>query len=79
MFYLAAFPQFINATEAPGIAYILVATHSLINILWFSFLVLLIKRATHVTRSVRFKRWLNSITGFIFIGLGSKLALTSSH
>lgn len=75
MFYLAAFPQFIAASHA-GVAsaYVLVTVHALINLIWFGAMVLMFARLTGLARSGRFQRWLQGITGAVFIGFGLKLA-----
>ncbi|AJQ97217.1 LysE family translocator [Gynuella sunshinyii] len=78
LFYLAAFPQFIPVHQDPINSYALVTAHALVNLLWFSSMVLILNRVKHVTNSARFKKWLNSITGAVFIGFGSKLALMKS-
>ncbi|MEF1173675.1 LysE family translocator [Vibrio sinaloensis] len=75
MFYLAAFPQFIPNTESPMSAYVLVTAHSMVNFVWFAIMVMILARVKTVTNSARFKTWLNSITGLVFIAFGTKLAL----
>ncbi|KHT47219.1 LysE family translocator [Vibrio sinaloensis] len=75
MFYLAAFPQFIPNTESPMSAYVLVTAHSIVNFVWFAIMVMILARVKTVTNSARFKAWLNSITGLVFIAFGTKLAL----
>lgn len=78
MFYLAAFPQFIPVDENVINAYALVTIHSIVNLAWFTAMVFMLSRIKNATNSVQFKRWLNSITGVVFIGFGSKLALMKS-
>lgn len=75
MFYLAAFPQFI-ATSHAGVAsaYLLVAVHAAINLIWFGAMVLMFARLTGLARSGRFQRGLQGVTGAVFIGFGLKLA-----
>lgn len=75
MFYLAAFPQFISINESAINAYALVTVHSMVNFIWFSTMVFMLSRIKNATNNARFKRWLNSITGVVFIGFGTKLAL----
>ncbi|MBC3767123.1 LysE family translocator [Neptunicella marina] len=75
MFYLAAFPQFISIEGSPLSAYALVTAHSLVNLLWFSAMVMMMSKVKTVAANARFRRWLNSVTGVVFIGFGSKLAL----
>lgn len=75
MFYLAAFPQFITVGETPAAsAFMLVFLHSMINLMWFSAMVLLLAKLTLATQNGRFQRWLKGVTGVVFIGFGVKLA-----
>lgn len=75
MFYLAAFPQFISqAPGALGASFVLVFVHSVLNLIWFSAMVLLFNRIAGVSRNRSFQRWLKGITGVVFIGFGAKLA-----
>jgi len=75
MFYLAAFPQFIESGHnAVLYGFLLVALHAAINLIWFSCLVLLLDRMTAFARSGPIQRWIKGITGFVFIGFGVKLA-----
>lgn len=78
MFYLAAFPQFISLESNAFSAYSLVSAHALVNFIWFSIMVLALSRVKSVANSAKFKKWLNSITGVVFIGFGAKLALMKS-
>jgi threonine/homoserine/homoserine lactone efflux protein len=75
MFYLAAFPQFISLEGSAFSAYALVTAHSILNIIWFSIMVLALALVKSAANSPKFKTWLNSITGIVFIGYGAKLAL----
>ncbi|MBU2899212.1 LysE family translocator [Vibrio hepatarius] len=75
IFYLAAFPQFLSANETAIGAYTLVTAHSIVNLLWFSLMVVMLSKFKRATNSSTFKVWLNSITGVVFIVFGSKLAL----
>ncbi|MCP5082804.1 MAG: LysE family translocator [Alphaproteobacteria bacterium] len=75
MFYLAAFPQFISQTHgALGASFTLVFIHSVLNLVWFSAMVLLFARLTGAARNSTFQRWLKGVTGVVFIGFGAKLA-----
>ncbi|OEF25435.1 LysE family translocator [Vibrio rumoiensis] len=78
MFYLAAFPQFISLESNAFSAYSLVSAHALVNFIWFSIMVLALSRVKSISNSAKFKKWLNSITGVVFIGFGAKLALMKS-
>ncbi|MGD8325453.1 MAG: LysE family transporter, partial [Sphingomonadales bacterium] len=75
MFYLAVFPQFITQKEgAFGVALILLTIHAVLNLIWFSGMILLLSRLTKVAQGGTFQRWLKVITGTVFIGFGVKLA-----
>lgn len=78
MFYLAAFPQFISIDSGAVSAYTLVTAHALVNCLWFSLMIIMLSRVKTMAENPSFKRWLSSITGIIFIGFGTKLALLKS-
>jgi len=75
MFYLSAFPQFISTNEGAMNVYALVTAHSIVNFMWFSVMVFMLSRIKKAANNAQFKKWLNSITGIVFIGFGSKLAL----
>lgn len=75
MFYLAAFPQFITQTHgALGASFTLVFIHSMLNLVWFSVMVMLFSRLSGAARNAIFQRWLKGVTGVVFIGFGAKLA-----
>ncbi|MCA0902220.1 LysE family translocator [Microbulbifer agarilyticus] len=75
MFYLAAFPQFVSVNESAIHAYALVTAHSVVNFVWFSIMVVALSRVKSASNNAKFRRWINSITGLVLIGFGSKLAL----
>ncbi len=75
MFYLAAFPQFIPAGEgAIAASMMLVATHSLINAVWFGAMIMLLAKVSRAAGNPSFQRWLKGVTGLVFMGFGLKLA-----
>ena len=75
MFYLAAFPQFIQTCyNALVFGFLFVALHAAINLVWFTSLVLLLDRMTTFAKSGPIQRGIKGITGFVFIGFGIKLA-----
>ena len=77
IFYIAAFPQFLplESTTAANV-FLLVFLHSMINLVWFSAMVMVFSRLTGFVRSGRAERWVKAITGVVFIGFGMKLAAT---
>lgn len=75
MFYLAAFPQFMTTgASATQSAFLLVFIHSMINMVWFSAMVILFNRLAQAARGPKFQRWLKGVTGLVFVGFGLKLA-----
>ncbi|KAB7615401.1 LysE family translocator [Amylibacter sp. SFDW26] len=75
MFYLAAFPQFITLGETSVAAsFMLVSIHTALNAVWFGAMVILFSSLAKVARNGNFQRWLQGVTGVVFIGFGLKLA-----
>ena len=75
MFYLAAFPQFISQTQgALGASFALVFIHSMLNLIWFTLMVLLFARLTNAAKNNTFQRWLKGVIGIVFLGFSAKLA-----
>lgn len=76
MFYMAAFPQFISQSSgAVGASFMLVFIHCLLNVIWFSAMVVLFARLAGATRKPQVQRWLKGSTRIVFFGFGAKLAL----
>ena len=80
MFYLAVFPQFMSHDGGHVLvaAYMLVAIHSIINIAWFSLVILLLSRLRTIALAGGLRRGLKAITGAVFIGFSAKLAAAQS-
>jgi len=75
MFYIAAFPQFLPPDHATAAnVFLLVFLHSMINLVWFSAMVLVFSRLSRFARSDRLARGLKAVTGLVFVGFGLKLA-----
>lgn len=74
MFYLAALPQFVPTGGESSSTFILVFLHSIINLVWFSAIVILLSRVKRLVYSPVLSRWFKSATGLVFIGFGLKLA-----
>ena len=75
MFYIAAFPQFLPLEHATaGNVFLLVFLHSMINLVWFTIMVLIFSRLSRFAANGRVERWLKAVTGAVFIGFGLKLA-----
>lgn len=74
MFYLAAFPQFIPSGGEASAAFLLVFVHSILNLVWFSCMVLLLSRFVSFARGALLQRLLKTVTGAVFCAFGVKLA-----
>tara|TARA_R110002020_G_scaffold16871_68_gene59807 strand:- start:5686 stop:6321 length:636 start_codon:yes stop_codon:yes gene_type:complete len=75
MFYLAVFPHFIPLDDPSGAsAFVLVFVHAMINVVWFSAIVMLFSRLSTVARRGSVQRWIKGVTGVVFLGFGYKLA-----
>lgn len=80
LFYLAAFPQFIDPTSGnvfvQGMA--LASVHAVIAALWYGLVVLGIDSANVWLRRPRVWRTLQGVSGVALVGLGARLALARS-
>ena len=75
MFYLAAFPQFIQKGAVSAFSsFLLVFLHSILNALWFGMMVLMFANLMKAARSVGFQRVLKAVTGIVFVGFSLQLA-----
>ena len=77
IFYLALLPQFISPTEnILRKSLLLMTIHFSMGITWLSFVSLTLGRMRHLISGGKFKKRLEMISGFVFIGLGLKIALS---
>ena len=77
MFYLAAFPQFLAAGDASAAnTFLLVFIHSMLNLVWFTTLIMAFARLSAAARGGAAQRWIKGVTGMVFLGFGYKLAIT---
>jgi len=75
IFYLAAFPQFINfQSNAIASSYTLVTIHALFAALWFSSMVFLIGKSTSFLKSSRVHMLLQSATGAVLLWFSYRIA-----
>jgi len=74
MFYLAVFPQFINLEGNPILeSLILVVIHSVVVVIWFSFIIIALGKITHALSSIKFKRMVQGATGSLMLWFGYRL------
>ncbi|MBF8150090.1 LysE family translocator [Winogradskyella sp. F6397] len=78
LFFLAFFPQFINVNQMDNpIPFLLLGiTYALIGIVWFLILTLFASVFSQKLKSnPKSGRWLNKLSGLVFIVMGIKIAL----
>lgn len=76
MFYLAVFPQFVSIEGNPFIeSFILVGIHSVVVIIWFSFVIVALGTATQIVSSIKFKRIVQGATGSLMLWFGYRLLI----
>ena len=74
MFYLAVFPQFINLEGNPILeSFILVVIHSIVVVIWFSFIIIALGKITRALSSIKFKRIVQGATGSLMLWFGYRL------
>jgi threonine/homoserine/homoserine lactone efflux protein len=74
MFYLAVFPQFINLEGNPILeSFILVVIHSIVVIIWFSFIIIALGKITRALSSIKFKRIVQGAIGSLMLWFGYRL------
>lgn len=79
LFFLAFFPQFINVNQMNNpIPFLLLGiSYALIGIVWFLILTLFASVFSQKLKSnPKSGRWLNKLSGLVFIVMGIKIALT---
>jgi threonine/homoserine/homoserine lactone efflux protein len=75
IFYLAAFPQFINfQSNAIATSYTLVTIHALFAALWFSSMVFLLGKSTSFVKSSKVHMLLQSATGTVLLWFSYRIA-----
>jgi threonine/homoserine/homoserine lactone efflux protein len=76
MFYLAVFPQFISLERNPIFeSIILVGIHSVVVVIWFSFIIIALGTATQIVSSLKFKRMVQGVTGLLLLWFGYRLLI----
>lgn len=76
VFYLSFLPQFIPAGANVALFSLgLAAIHVLLSLIWFALLIAATAPIGRVLRRPAVMRWLDRLTGAVFIGFGARLAL----
>jgi threonine/homoserine/homoserine lactone efflux protein len=80
IFYISFLPQFLPASVVGGVAaapfiFLLAAIHALIGGLWLGCLIAATRPIAGLLRKAAVVRWLDRVTGGVFLGFGVRLAL----
>jgi RhtB (resistance to homoserine/threonine) family protein len=80
VFYLAVLPQFLPHGVSPLLAaLVLGAVHDVEGLIWFTALIFAVSRARTWLSRASVRRWLDRVTGLVFIGFGLRLALAKAR
>ncbi len=79
-FYLTLLPQFVPR-HAPVLAFslALAGIHALEGVAWFGVITTASARMSRLLRRPAVKRWLDRVTGCVFLGFGARLAFEGSR
>ena len=76
VFYVSFLPQFVPAHVAAGpFIFLLAAIHGVLGVIWFAVLIAATSPLKRWLRRQAVVRWLDRITGVVFLGFGLRLAL----
>jgi threonine/homoserine/homoserine lactone efflux protein len=80
VFYLSMLPQFLPHGVAPLLASTAMAMiHNVEGMIWFTLITVLVTRASTLFTRPAVRRWLDRVTGTVFIGFGVRLALENGR
>lgn len=78
LFFLSLFPQFIHNHDAVLVeSMILTFIYTFIAIVWYIILMAFVYRMGSYLENNKIKRWLKTVTGFILVSLGVKIAFSN--
>ena len=76
VFYVSFLPQFVPAHVAAGpFIFLLAAIHAVLGLIWFAALIAATSPLKRWLQRAAVVRWLDRVTGAVFIGFGLRLAL----
>lgn len=76
VFYVSFLPQFLPAGVAPGpFMFGLAAIHAVLGVAWFAALIAATQPLARVLKRAAVVRWLDRLTGGVFLAFGVRLAL----
>ncbi|MBS0332077.1 MAG: LysE family translocator [Proteobacteria bacterium] len=77
VFYISFLPQFLPAGVAPGpFIFLLAGLHVLMSFVWFAILIRATRPISAWLQRAAVVRWLDRVTGGVFLGFGVNLALS---
>lgn len=76
LFYVSIFPQFVSQEQVLKDSMVLGVTQALVVSLWFLLVILLAEQFKSFLTNRGTARWLNYLSGSLFLGFGAKLATT---
>jgi threonine/homoserine/homoserine lactone efflux protein len=76
VFYVSFLPQFVPAQVAAGpFIFLLAAIHALLGVIWFAALIAATSPIKRWLSRQLVMRWIDRVTGAVFVGFGLRLAL----
>jgi threonine/homoserine/homoserine lactone efflux protein len=79
VFYVTFLPQFVPSGASIAVyIFLLAAIHVLLALLWFGVLIMATVPLSNALRKPKVVKWLDRLTGSIFIGFGLKLAASKT-
>lgn len=77
VFYVSFLPQFLPAGAPAGpFIFGLAAIHAVLGLCWFAVLIAATRPVSHVLRREHVVRWLDRVTGGVFLAFAARLALS---
>lgn len=77
VFYLTFLPQFVPAgVDVAGFSFLLALIHVLLSFIWFALMIALALQARAWLARPGVVRWLDRMTGLVFVGFGLRLAVS---
>jgi threonine/homoserine/homoserine lactone efflux protein len=76
VFYVSFLPQFLpDGVPAGPFIFLLAALHALMGLAWFALLIAATRPIAGALQRAAVVRWLDRVTGGVFLGFGLRLAL----
>ncbi|MFC0590245.1 LysE family translocator [Novosphingobium aquiterrae] len=80
VFYISFLPQFVPAgAPVAATTFFLAVLHDVLGLVWFAILIGATVPLNRLLRQPRTLRWLDRLTGAVFVGFGLRLAMSSAR